>query len=187
MSRPSSIDLLPAEVREALHAWLRDPGITQTEAADRTNDLLEDLGVEQRVSRHAINRYDLKMRDVGDKLRQSRAVAEVWVAKLGAQPQGQMGLLINEMLRTLAFDLTLKLQDGELTEESMPGVIDQLKHLSLSVMRLERAASENIKRETEIRRQAKEAAAEAAEQVGTRRGLSPEAVAEIRREILGIG
>ena len=35
LSQPSSIDRLPSEVREALHGWLRDPAITQTEAAEQ--------------------------------------------------------------------------------------------------------------------------------------------------------
>ena len=35
MSQPSSIDRLSCEVREALHGWLRDPAITQTEAAEQ--------------------------------------------------------------------------------------------------------------------------------------------------------
>lgn len=162
MSRPSTIDILPQAVRDQLHAWLRDPGITQIEATDRANALLEALGVEQRLSRQAINRYDLRMREVGEKLRQSRQVAEMWIGKLGAAPSGQTGHLINELLRTMAFDLTLKLQEGELTEESLPGIIDMLKQLSLSVVRLERAASENVKREAEIEKRAREQALQAA-------------------------
>lgn len=184
MSRPSTIDLLPTEVRDALHAWLRDPAITQTEATDRLNSLLAELGAEQQVSRHAVNRYDLKMREVGERLRQSRQVAEAWVGKLGAAPQGQLGHLINETLRTLAFELTMKLADGELTDESMPAIIDQLKHLSLSVVRLERAASENVKREAEIRKQAQAEAAKAVEAEAKRQGASATTIDALRQAIM---
>ena len=187
MSRPSSIDRLPGEVREALNGWLRDPGITQTEATERLNALLEELGVENQVSRHAVNRYDLRMREVGQRLRESRQVAEAWVGRLGAAPQGKLGHLINEMLRTLAFDLTLKMQEGELTEESMPAVIEQLKQLSLSVVRLERAASENVQREAEIRRQAALDLAKKVEgetQEGA--GITPERLHQIVRESYGV-
>jgi hypothetical protein len=187
MGRQSTIDRLPAETREALNAWLRDPAITQEQATERLNGLLDEIGQpELKVTRHAVNRYDMRMRQVGERLRQSRAVAEMWIAKLGAQPQGQLGHLVNEMLRTMAFELTLKLQEGELTEESMPAVIDQLKQLSLSVMRLERAASENVKREAEIREQARREAADAAEKVARQGGLSTESVQELRRAILGV-
>ncbi|WP_275100135.1 DUF3486 family protein [Sedimenticola hydrogenitrophicus] len=186
MSRPSTIDLLPTEVRDALHAWLRDPAITQTEATDRLNALLGELGAEQQVSRHAVNRYDLKMREVGERLRQSRQVAEAWVGKLGAAPQGQLGHLINETLRTLAFELTMKLAEGELTEESMPAIIDQLKHLSLSVVRLERASSENVKREEDIRKQERARAAEAMASTAKQSGVSAETIERIRRDVLGM-
>lgn len=189
MSRPSSINLLPTEARDALHEWLRDAGITQTEATERLHALLEDIGWEEdKPSRHAVNRYDMKMREVGEKLRHSRQVAEVWVGKLGAAPQGQLGHLINETLRTLAFDLTLKLQDGELTDESLPGVIDQLKNLSLSVVRLERAASENVKREAEIEKRAREKALQEAanrlDNAAQERGLSAKDAKFWREQVL---
>jgi len=184
MSRPSTIDLLPTEVRDNLNTWLRDPAITQTEATVRLNELLAELGVGQQVSRHAVNRYDLKMREVGERLRQSRQGAEAWVGKLGAAPQGQLGHLINETLRTLAFELTMKLADGELTDESMPAIIDQLKHLSLSVVRLERAASENVKREEEIRKQERTRAAEAVANTAKKAGVSSETIERIRRDVL---
>jgi len=187
MSRPSTIDILPQAVRDQLHAWLRDPGITQIEATDRANALLEALGVEQRLSRQAVNRYDLRMREAGERLRQSRQVAEMWIGKLGAAPSGQTGHLINELLRTLAFDLTLKLQEGELNEESLPAIIDMLKQLSLSVVRLERAASENVKREAEIKRQAAEELAAAVEGETKAGGaITPERLREIVRETYGV-
>ena len=187
MSRPSTIDQLPAQAREALHAWLRDPAITQTEATERTNALLAELGIDHKpISRQAVNRYDLRMRSIGERLQQSRQVAEVWISRLGAQPQGQLGNLINEMLRSLTFDLSLKLAEGDLTEESLPEIIEQLRNLSLSALRLERAATENVQREREIRRQAAEDAAETAGKSLSKRGLSPEIVDQIKSEILGV-
>ena len=186
MSKPSSIDRLPEPVRESLHAWLRDPGITQTQATARLNLLLTELGVEQRVSRHAVNRYDLRMRAVGEKLRHSRQVAEAWMGKLGAEPQGKLGHLINEILRTLALDITLKLQEGELDPESLAEMISHLKQLSLATIRLERAASENVKREVHIKRQAGLELAEKAEaESNSGRALTPERIREIVREAYG--
>ncbi|WP_156182845.1 phage protein Gp27 family protein [Marinobacter subterrani] len=44
-------------------------------------------GHEERLSKSAVNRYAVRMNQVGEKLRQSREVAEMWIAKLGAQPQ----------------------------------------------------------------------------------------------------
>lgn len=187
MSRPSTIDRLPDEVRDKLHAWLRDPGITQTEATARINALLDELAIDHPpVSRHAVNRYDLRMREVGKTLVQTRQVADAWVAKLGSRPGGRLGHLVVEMLRTLVFEVTLKLQGAELTSESLPGVTAQLRALSLAAQRLERASAESERRESEIRRRAAEEAADTAKKSLKRRGLSDQVVEEIQSEILGI-
>lgn len=190
MPRPSTIDRLPPDILEQLQALLRDPRVTQLEATAKINAILEADGHPERVSKSAVNRYAMRMAEVGAKLRQSREVAEMWIGKLGAAPQGQIGHLINEILRTLAFDLTLKLQEGDLTPESMPEVIEMLKSLSLSVVRLEQAATANVKREEEIRKQARARAAEEAAAVAEKslatQGMSRESIAAIKREILGI-
>lgn len=184
MARPSSIERIPDDIREQLQALLRDQRVTQMEVTAQINQLLEENGHEERLSKSAVNRYAVRMNEVGEKLRQSRQVAEMWIAKLGAQPQGQLGNLVNEMLRSMAFDLALKLQEGELTEESMPAMIEMVKELSLSVTRLEKASSENVKREALIRRQAAEDAAKAAEGAAKRAGVSDTGVAAMRAAIM---
>lgn len=154
--KQSSIDRLPEDILEKLHELLRDPRVTQLDAVEKINAILAAEGVDERVSKSAVNRYDMKMREAGAKLSQSREVAKMWIGKLGAAPQGQVGNLVNEILRTLAFEISLKLQDTELDEETLPEVVSQLRHLSLAAMRLEKAASENVKREEEIRKQERE-------------------------------
>ena len=183
MGVPSTIKTLPADILEQLHELLRDPRCTQLEATAKINEILAAEGLDP-VSKSAVNRYDLEMRQVGERLQQSREIAKVWIGKLGAAPQGQTGLLVNEILRTLAFDLSLKLQDAELSEESIPGVISQLKSLSLAVQRLEASSTINVKRESEIKRQALEAAAEAVGETAKEAGVSSETIARIRRDVL---
>ena len=151
MGKPSSIDRLPGDILEKLQELLRDPRVTQLEATARINEILEEEGHAERLSKSAVNRYDLSMRKAGEKLQQSREVARMWIGKLGAAPQGQVGNLVNEVLRTLAFELSLKLQDAELTEDTIPDVIHNLKALSLAAQRLEASATMNVKREAEIR------------------------------------
>lgn len=185
--RQSSIDRLPPDVLDQLQELLRDPRVTQLEATARINAILEEDGVDERVSKSAVNRYDLSMRQAGEKLQQSREIAKMWIGKLGAAPQGQVGNLVNEVLRTLAFDLSLKLQDAELTEESIPDVISNLKALSLAVQRLESSATMNVKREKEIRAQALQDAAETVVKEVTKAGLSSDTASAIRQQILGIG
>lgn len=180
-NRPSSIDMLPEDIREKLHELLRDPRVTQLDATARINAILAEEGHEDRLSKSAINRYAVKMEEVGKRLRQSREVAGMWINKLGAEPQGKVGHLLNEMVRTLAFEAVLDFSEGD--DKASPKMI---KDLATAIHRLERAASENVKRDEEIRRQARAEAANVAEKVAKSGGLSAESVQELRRAILGV-
>jgi len=153
MAQRSSIERLPDDIRDKLHELLRDPRVTQLEATKRINAILEEEGLPDRVSKSAVNRYAAKMEEVGAKLRQSREIAKMWIGKLGAAPQGEVGKLLNEMIRTLAFEMTLNLSEG--TIEAEPKM---LKDLAIAIERLERAATTNLKREQEIRAKEREAA-----------------------------
>ena len=186
-NQQSSIDRLPEEIRHQLHELLRDPAVTQKDAVERINAILAQMDHPEQLSKSAVNRYDLKMREVGKRLQQSREVANMWVAKLGAAPQGKVGNLVNEILRSLSFDLSLRAGDLDLDDiENMPAVAGMLKDLALTTMRLEKAANLNVEREKEIRQQAKQEAAESVEKIAKKGGLSKATVQEIRKEILGI-
>lgn len=163
MPTPSTIDRLPPDIKSQLQVLLQDPRMTQLDVTARINDVLADFGYAERVSKSAVNRYAVKMEEVGAKIRQSREIADMYISKVGAAPQGQTGLLINEMLRTMAFDLTLKIQDADIADpETLSATIDQVKSLALAAQRLEQAATINIKREGEIKRQALQDAADKA-------------------------
>lgn len=185
MKRRSSIDKLPPEAREALNTFLRDPTLTQQESTDRTNALLEELGVDHRVSKSAVNRYSMRMEEIGAKLRQSREISEMWIANLGSQPAGKLGKLINEMIRMMAFET-----GAAMAESGEPVPPKMLKDLALAVQRLESAANMNEERERKIRAQAREEAlAEAAETIeaaSESAGLTKAAARKIKDEILGI-
>lgn len=187
MPKPSSIEILPPEIKAQLQAWLQDPRITQLEATERANSLLELAGHPERVTKSAVNRYAVKMEDVGAKIRQSREVAEMMIGKLGAAPQGQTGLLINEMLRSMAFDLVLKIQDADIADpEIMSATIDQVKNLALAIQRLEQSASINVKREGEIRKQALQDAANVVQETAHAQGMSEEQQEFWMKKILGV-
>jgi len=96
MARPSSIEILPADILEQLQALLRDPRVSQLACVAEINAILSERG-EQPVSRSALNRYAKKMEKVGERMLQSRQVADMWIAKLGNAPQGKTGQLINEV------------------------------------------------------------------------------------------
>jgi len=121
------------------------------------------------------------MEDVGSRLRRSREIAATLGGKAGLEGQGQMGQVINELLRSLLYDLTAK---GNLGGEEMSATIEQLKGLALTMHRLEGAANLNLKREAEIRKQAFEQAAETVEKTAQLEGVSAETILKIRRDVL---
>ena len=185
MARRSTITTLPPDILEKLQELLRDPRIAQLDAVARINEILDERG-EKPLSKSAVNRYAVRMNQVGQKLQEAHAISDMWIAKFGRLPSGQLGQLIIQMVQAMAFDVGLKLHQSELTEDDMPGAVHMLTKLATMLERTERAASLNADRETEIREQARREAADAAEQVAKQGGLSTESVQELRRAILGV-
>ena len=180
MARSSSIDKLPADILEQLQVLLRDPRVSQLNATIEINTILEQQGHDT-VSKSAVNRYSMKWSEVGARLIESREIAKMWIGKLGNAPQGQVGKLLNEIIRTLAFDTAMHMAEGD--EPVAPKLLSQL---ALAVQRLESAANMNEEREKQIRKEAAAQAADVAEKSLTSQGMSKEAIDTIKKEILGM-
>jgi hypothetical protein len=179
MGKPSTIATLPADILEQLQALLRDPRVTQLDATQRINAILAEQGQEP-ISKSAVNRYSIKMDRIGAKLQQSRAIADMWIGKLGSEPAGQTGKLLNEVVRNLAFDAAMHMAEGE--EPAHPGAI---KELAIAIEKLETAANKNEQRDALIRKQAREEAAAELTQELKNDGISEELEASIKRILLG--
>lgn len=184
-NQQSSIDLLPDLVRDQLNELLRDRKVTQKNAVIQINQILEELQYPDRLSKSAVNRYAVKMDRIGKRMREGREVADALIGRLGAQPQGKVGNLVNEILRSVSFELSLNLTDGELDEENAPAVVSMLKDLALTTMRLEKASNLNVEREKEIRKQALADAADTVEEAARQMGQSEEDAMFWRKKVLG--
>ena len=185
MTKPSSIDRLPPDVRKALEAWLRDPALTQAEATSRVNALLEDLDLgELRLSRHAVHRHDRRMQAAVERALQTRQIAKAWTAKFGSAPDVPADHLVIEILRALAFDLASRLQYLEIDDQALPGVVQTVYKITLIVESLERSSEIAARRDRDIKRQAAEEAA-AKTPSESKRAISPERLREIIRESYG--
>ena len=183
----STIEKLPREVREALDGWLRDASVTQIEAVRRANARLEELGSPLRVSRRAVSSYDLRIRRAGEKLSQSRQIAEAWIARFGSLPGGKLGHLVIEMLRALAFDLAPRLQQGDLDEKSLPRLLHAAATITLIAQRLEQSSDFIARRERQLKREAaEEMAARAAREIKAGREITPERLRQIVRDAYGL-
>ncbi|HCZ9100910.1 TPA: DUF3486 family protein [Klebsiella michiganensis] len=181
--RPSKIDLLPDGVRDQLHQMLREKRHTQEEIREAINELIDghNLPEDMKLSRTGLNRYASKMEEFGAKIRASREMAEIWAAKLGSAPSSDVGKLLLEFVKTMAFETSMSMAEGDKAVE--PKALGQL---ALVAQRLEAAAMASHKREKEIRQAFAQEVADKTEELVKKAGLSGDSAATIRREILGI-
>ncbi len=181
--RPSKVDLLPAEIKRQLNAMLCDKRYTQTEIRQAINELIDDYGLddEAKLSRTGLNRYASRMERMGAKIRASREVAEVWTKELGEMPNNDVGKLLLEFVKTMAFEASMAMDESG--EPIPPKVLGQL---ALVAQRVEQAEMLSFKREQAIRKEVALEAAETAEKVVVEAGLSADTVKMIKQQILGI-
>lgn len=140
MSRPSSITRLPAEVRDAADAAIRE-GRT----IDEITAAIRSLGGD--ASRSSVGRYKQRMEEKLQRYREAQEVAGVWVTQLGAEPEGKVGRLLAEMLKTVAFK-TL----ADIGEEDVSVGGQEIMFLARAIKDLESAGKLSAEREIRIRR-----------------------------------
>ncbi|MBI1407310.1 MAG: DUF3486 family protein [Caulobacter sp.] len=185
-NRPSSIDRLPRELREAI-GRLREDGCTIDEILAH----LQELG--GRVSRSALGRHVKTLARVGEKMRQSRVMAEALTARFGDEPDNQVQRLNIEMLHGIVFQ-TLLAEGGSEEEDAEERLVlsaKDAKLLSETLRNLSTAqkvdADRMLKIEEAALRKAARAVDEVAKQQSGEGGLSDDTVAIIKAKILGIG
>jgi hypothetical protein len=181
--RLSTIDKLPeaAEpfVASAMQA-LREREKPQVQILAELNGNLADLGVGS-ISKSAFNRKSLWLAAYGQQIENAREIAGVLAERLDQAPDGDVGLLLNETIKTMVFDV---LSDASLSAKSPS--MQMLLQAAESLMALERARKLSVDtRSTIMTKFAKQAEA-AVDRVGKAKGLTGDTVAEIKRQILGI-
>lgn len=187
-NRKSKVELLPEEIRSTLNVFIRSGNMTQKDILEAVNQMIDEagLGDEAKLSRTGFNRYAKRMEDMGQRLRQSREVAEVWVSKLGDAPTSDVGKLLQEFVRTMAFETSMKMMEAAEGEEGEVISPKALGQLALVVQRIETAAMSSMKREKEIRAAYAAEAAEKTEAVAKKAGLTADTVKMLKAELLGI-
>jgi hypothetical protein len=174
--RPSSIDLLPEDIRLQLNEALRDRRLTQKEIRQAINELLEKRG-KTPVSRSAINRYSIHVEEKGSMMREAREAADALVGGL-KQDGTDLGQAVTEMMKTIIFDRILN--NGEDIDE------DAINKLSLAAQRIENASKIGEERKEKLRRQAIEEAADTVEETAIQSGMNEEQAQLWREKVLGI-
>lgn len=187
-NRKSKVELLPEDIRTTLNVFIRSGNMTQKDILEAVNQMIDDagLGDDAKLSRTGFNRYAKRMEEMGQRLRQSREVAEVWVSKLGDAPTSDVGKLLQEFVRTMAFDTSMKMMEASEGEDGEVISPKALGQLALVVQRIETAAMSSMKREKEIRAAYAAEAAEKTEAVAKKAGLTADTVKMLKAELLGI-
>ncbi|MGU5717678.1 DUF3486 family protein [Aeromonas taiwanensis] len=184
----SKIQQLPEDIRSQLAAMLRSGDMSQKAILEEVNQLILEAGLppEEQISRTGLNRYFKRMEEAGSRMAQAREVAEVWTAKLGQAPTSELGKMLQEFVRTMAFETSMKMMDASEGEDGKMVDPKSLGQLALVIQRVEAAAMTSHKVEKEIRAAFAAEAATAAEKIVTQAGVSAETAADIRKKILGI-
>jgi hypothetical protein len=180
--RLSSIDSLPEAADPFIAAAMQDLRLRakpQVQILAELNGNLADLGVKS-ISKSAFNRKSLWLASYGQQIENAREIAGVMAERLDAAPEGDVGLLLNETLKTMIFDV---LAEASLSPDSAS--MKMLMQASESLMALERSRKLSVENRTSVQAFAKKAN-EAVDRVGRSKGLKSGTVAEIKRQILGI-
>ena len=149
---------------------------------EEINDLIRDCGLDDsyQLSCTGLNRYASRMEQMASKIRNAREVAEIWTKQFGEAPQSDIGKLLMETVKNLAFETSRGMSENGKAEPK------DLALLSSAIQRLEQAESLSQKREQAIRKETAQLAAETPENVDVQAGLSADTVRAIKEQILGI-
>lgn len=190
MARLSSIDRLPAEVREKI-GELRRNGST----IDQIMAKLAELDAADEISRSALGRHVKRLDKLGESLRRSRAMAEGLARSLDDEKGDSVTRLSIELLQNSLFDL---LQDARAGDDDDDGknaramVRDPkaARALAETLQRIVRTKQHSLefleKIEARGAARAKTEAAAAVDLVGKQRGLTAETLNAIKAGIFGV-
>lgn len=182
----SKIQQLPDDIRSQLAAMLRSGSMSQKDILAEVNKLIVESGLppEDQISRTGLNRFFKRTEAAGSRISRAREMAEVLTSKLGDAPTSQIGNLMAENMKTMAFETSMALmeasEDGEMID------IKQFNQLALAMQRISQSSILNQKIEKEIRAAFAAEAANAAEKIVKQAGLTAETAAQIKQQILGI-
>ncbi len=174
MPKRSKISYLDKGLRDQVDALVR-----QGRTIEDIVGHLKEWGAE--VSRSSVGRYKKKYEDSLARYREAQEVAAVWVAKLGEDPNGDVGRLIAEMLKTVAFQTLAEMGDTEAAAKPQ-----DIMRLAKAIKDLEGAGKLSLERELKIRKEMQGKMAKQAETVAQEMGLTAERAAELRKKLAGV-
>ncbi len=176
MGRRSSIAKLPQDIREWVEQLIRNGRTIDDIVAH-----LKTMDANLPVSRSSVGRFKQNYEASLARYRDAQAVAGQWVTVFRESPESDVGALIAEMLKTLAFQTM-----STMGEDETPVDPQSLMFLGKAIRDVISATSINEDRIAKAVARALQQAASAAEAVARQAGLSDAMVNEFRKKILGV-
>lgn len=182
MGRKGTIARLPGEIKSEIDRLIREGTLTIDEICEE----IRELGID--VPRSTLGDYKKKMESQLKKYRAAQEVAGQWVAELGAQKDSQMGQLLAELLKTVAFQALSEVGEGEEGPKPMDVMLiaKALKDVA-GAQKIDQEFRERL-RMLWLQEHTERAsvAAEEVAKVAKQKGLSDEDGARLRELVLGI-
>lgn len=180
--RLSSFDLQPEEAWPHIQKAIAELGARRREAEAIRQELnlhLSGIAGASPISSSAFNRKSLQIAKIGRDIAMAREMAAVFAEKVNDMPEGDVGMLINEMCKVIVYNMT-----ADIAAMDLEASAKMMKEISLTVYRLEQAGQISHKRRAAIMDRAKAEATEAVKTVAKERGVSAETVEAILKQVL---
>lgn len=186
MGRKSSIDKQPPAARKAAERAARDPAATIETAVEQV------AAAGGQVSKSAMGRWLKDAREELAEHRKAQEIAGLWVKQLGENPEGDVGVLLSETLKTLAIRVVADArkrmdefaQSGE--KDAAPVSAMELMLAAKALNHIEVSDASSLKRRLSAEQVALKRQAKAAESVAREKGLTDEQWEAIREKFLGV-
>jgi hypothetical protein len=178
----SSIDMLPDEAEAAI-VWandaLRERKLPSAVILAEFNEKLADVGIEP-ISKSAWGRYAVRKAIQFRRLDEIQRMGGELARTMDAKAPDEVTVAVAELVKVAAFEI---LEEGEV---STSGLMQISRALQSAVSAQKTSAEYRERLEKEVQARLAEAAKQAGE-IGKKKGVSPEALAEINRALMGQG
>lgn len=178
----SSIDMLPDEAEAAI-VWandqLRERKLPAAVILAEFNEKLADAGIDP-ISKSAWGRYAVRKAIQFRRLDEIQRMGSELSRTMDAKAPDEVTVAVAELLKVAAFEI---LEEGDV---STKGIMELSRALQSAVSAQKTSAEYRERLEKEVQARLAEAAKEAGK-IGKRKGVSPEAIAEINRALMGGG
>ncbi|ROH88633.1 DUF3486 family protein [Stagnimonas aquatica] len=180
MGRKSKVDRLPPDLRERVKEQLADGGPT----LDEIREQIAAADVEPPTI-SSLHRAQQKLRRWADRAREAKAIQEAWIQELGSNPESQVGKLLQETLRLLAYQAADDMREA--SDAGNPIDVKAFAAISRSFLAIENGARISAERERELIAEGERRARERIDKAGRAVGLTAEQANRLRKELGGGG